>query len=374
MKKLLFQSFLTQFEYEEIDNYPNDEIYYLGQDAFMKKIKGIKNTKYNNCYDLSNGKYRIVIDDHIHYRYKILKLLGSGTFSDCYKVLDYKTNTEVAMKIIKNKPKFNRAAKIEIEILNEISKYDTDDCVIKMFDNFVFRNHIIIIFELQKSNLYQIMKKYNFVGFELNVTREIAIDILRTLKLFKNMNIIHADLKPENIVLRYQRDEIKDGVFSVSKVIDVGSAIYKENISATYIQSRYYRSPEVVLGCELGPEIDMWSLGTILVELDSGYPLFPARNETELLLMQIEMFGLFPNYMIQTAKQKRKFFTNMGTLLYNKDNKGIIRYPNTKNIKTKLISTDEHFIDFILKCLIFDPKKRLTVEDALNHPWILQNY
>ena len=64
----------------------------------------------------------------------------------------------------------------------------------------------------------------------------------------------------------------------------------------------------------------------------------------------------------------------MGTLLYNKDNKGIIRYPNTRNIKTKLISTDKHFIDFILKCLIFDPKKRLTVEDALNHPWVLQNY
>ena len=78
------------------------------------------------------------------------------------------------------------------------------------------------------------------------------------------------------------------------KVIDFGSSCYEDERMYTYVQSRFYRSPEVILGMEYTTAIDMWSLGCLLAELYSGYPLFPGENETEQLACIMELCGLPP--------------------------------------------------------------------------------
>lgn len=105
----------------------------------------------------------------------------------------------------------------------------------------------------------------------------------------------------ENVLLKHR------GSSSI-KVIDFGSSCYSHQRVYTYIQSRFYRSPEVILGLPYGPAIDMWSLGCILAELYTGYPLFPGENEVEQLACVMEVLGVPPEEVINNASRKRLFF------------------------------------------------------------------
>ena len=86
--------------------------------------------------------------------------------------------------------------------------------------------------------------------------------------------IIHCDLKPENILLR-------EPTKSAIEIIDLGSSCYTHEKIYTYIQSRFYRAPEIMLGIPYTTRIDMWSFGCILAELFKGYPIFPGESESE---------------------------------------------------------------------------------------------
>lgn len=105
----------------------------------------------------------------------------------------------------------------------------------------------------------------------------------------------------ENVLLKQR------GSSSI-KVIDFGSSCYSHQRVYTYIQSRFYRSPEVILGLPYGTPIDMWSLGCILAELYTGYPLFPGEDEIEQLACIMEVLGLPPEHIISHATRRRLFF------------------------------------------------------------------
>ncbi|RWS01318.1 dual specificity tyrosine-phosphorylation-regulated kinase 2-like protein [Dinothrombium tinctorium] len=105
----------------------------------------------------------------------------------------------------------------------------------------------------------------------------------------------------ENILLRH-----KGG--SSIKVIDFGSSCFAHQRVYTYIQSRFYRAPEVVLGLPYGPAIDIWSLGCILAELYTGYPLFPGENEADQLSCIMEILGTPPSSVLESATRRRLFF------------------------------------------------------------------
>ena len=137
-------------------------------------------------------------------------------------------------------------------------------------------------------NLYEFIKNNNFQGVSLGLIRRFAIQILASLRSMRKLRIIHCDLKPENILLKQSN---KSGI----KVIDLGSSCFVDERVYTYIQSRFYRSPEVILGLPYGTPIDMWSFGCILAELYTGYPIFPGENEQEQLLCIMEICGRPPS-------------------------------------------------------------------------------
>ena len=145
-----------------------------------------------------------------------------------------------------------------------------------MINTFVFRNHQCLVFEMLSYNLYELLKNTRFKGVSLNLIRKFSRQILKSLKFLATpeVDIIHCDLKPENILLRHPRR-------SAVKLIDFGSSCLSTKRTYTYIQSRFYRSPEVLLGIQYDQKIDIWSLGCVLVEMHTGEPLFGGSDQAD---------------------------------------------------------------------------------------------
>uniref|UniRef100_H2RU99 dual-specificity kinase n=1 Tax=Takifugu rubripes TaxID=31033 RepID=H2RU99_TAKRU len=358
-----FQDRLTRFEQEEITDY--SEIWFMGLSSH--KIAGSQGTPQNCGYDDEHGSYIRVLHDHIAYRFEVLEVIGKGSFGQVLKCLDHKNNELVAIKMIRNKKRFHHQALVELKILDVIKRKDKDNLhnVIHMKEYFYFRNHLCISFELLGVNLYELIKKNNFQGFSIALIRRFTHALLRCLQMLHREKIIHCDLKPENILLSQR------GPGNI-KVVDFGSSCYEQQRVYTYIQSRFYRSPEVILGHPYSMAIDMWSLGCILAELYTGYPLFPGESEVEQIACIMEVLGMPPNDFAQSASRRRLFFDSKGNPRNVTNSKGKKRIPNSNELSTALKTTDPLFLDFIKRCLTWDPTKRMTPNEGLQHEWILE--
>lgn len=373
----LYSYKLTPHEHREIFFYT--ELYFIGANAIKRMGVGTAN---NNDYDDEQGSYVFVPHDHIAYRYEMLKVIGKGSFGQVIKVYDHKTQQYVALKIVRNERRFHRQAQEEIRILQHLKKQDKDNNmnIIHMYEHFIFRNHMCITFELLSVNLYELIKKNHFQGFSIQLIRRFAYSILRCLEALYNNKIIHCDLKPENVLLKQQG---RSGI----KVIDFGSSCFEHQRVYTYIQSRFYRAPEVILGASYGLPIDMWSLGCILAELATGYPLLPGENEFDQLSCIVELLGMPPQKLIDVSKRAKTFFNSKGYPRYcctkvlsdgsvliegGRTARGKLRGPpGSKDLAASLKGCDDEcFVDFIKKCLDWDPNTRLTPYAALRHSWL----
>ena len=300
------------------------------------------------------------------------------------KCFDYKIGEYVALKIVRNEKRFHDQALEEIRILeylNNQEKQDSLNCL-TMFESFTFRNHICLTFELLSKSLFQLNKKNNYNGFSIQLVKKFTHSILKFLHLLNKNKIIHCDLKPENILLKQPG---RSGI----KVIDYGLCCFEQERIYTYIQSRFYRAPEVILGAQYGMPIDMWSLGCIIVELLTGYPLFPGEDEADQLACIIELLGMPPPKILQESERTRNFFSLKGyprycslvtypngthTLHPGFSKRGKVRgLPGSKSWSNILNGFDDPlFLDFITRCLDWDPETRMTPAQALRHPWLTQ--
>ena len=188
------------------------------------------------------------------------------------------------------------------------------------------------------------------------------------------------------------------------RLIDFGSACFEDSTLFTYIQSRHYRAPEVILGLPYSCAIDMWSLGCIAVELFYGIPLFPGENEYNQLLKIIKVLGYPPDEMLARAANTSKFFVwerlnsdAFGFRLKTRDeyerdentvleqNREYFNYSSLRDfclhVQFRVSSKDEprklelrnSFYDFLTRTLVWDPEKRLRPDQALLHPFITQD-
>lgn len=256
-------------------------------------------------------------------------------------------------------------------------------------DYFYFKEHLFLVCELLRDNLYEYSKynRQNDSELYFNVARlqKITHQLLTALHFVHSLGIIHCDLKPENILIKsYSRVEVK--------LIDFGSSCFTTDQLCSYVQSRTYRAPEVrflfiliilqvILGLPYDQRIDMWSIGCILVELFTGHVLFANTSIQRMLAKVIGICGELDRDMLQKGRYTRKFFTPNSFQLYERNRqqkKGQpIAYflkPKRSALKHRLHTNDAEFFDFIAKCLQTNPANRMTSADALKHAWLSKNY
>ncbi|CAL8283023.1 unnamed protein product [Boreogadus saida] len=269
----VFRKHLTPFEQREILQYK--EVWYLGLTA--EKIQ--QKCPLSHGYDDRKGHYKMVIKDHIAYRYEVLELMGEGTFGRVLKCRDHKTQQLVAMKVIVNDQRFKDEAKAEVEILELLQKNDEDGVanVVHMKEYFQFRDHLCITFDLMGKTLLEVLRQREYRGLGTSRVRSHAISLVQSLQFLSRTGIIHCDLKPENIL-------VSEGDPAVTKVADFGSSLREHHNTAPVAQTMAYMSPEVILTKVFTKAIDMWSLGCILAELKTGQLLFNVLDEYELVL------------------------------------------------------------------------------------------
>lgn len=351
------EDLLHEFEKKEIVNYK--DIYYIRQEktedrSFPSKIPNF---------------FPFVQNDHIAYRYQQLELMGKGAFGSVIKCIDHKNGRRVAVKLIRDQLKYKDQTRLERDILKTMQGCSR---VVRFLKSFTFRGFFCIVTELLYKDCYTILRRQRYFGFGLLTLQMIAKQLAEAISFAHKNNIIHCDIKPENVMFTNKRK------ISV-KLVDYGCSCYEDNTIFSYIQSRYFRAPEVALGLQYGTEIDVWSYACVLVELFTGKPLFPAASERELIGMFVSYFGSPPSELINGKKRAEKFFDHQGNL---KDNDQIS--PSSRQIddlfNSKINDDDDEsneskaikqLCDLVKKCFCWLPKERIKMEDILNHPFII---
>ncbi|XP_024378125.1 uncharacterized protein [Physcomitrium patens] len=356
---------LNEFEQREI--LPYSQIYYLGLES--DKIQ--PSTTLGTCnfgYDDERGDYNVVNHDQLAYRYEVLGTLGKGSFGQVLKCSDHKYKVLRAIKMIRNKRRFHQQALTEVKILEHLRDKAKEESsstnIVTIYESFYFRSHLCITFSLHDISLYELIKRNNFQGINLVVIKSFASQLLQTLRYLRKLNVIHCDLKPENILLQHP-------AMSKIKVIDFGSSCFSHEKVYTYIQSRFYRSPEVILGLPYDTKVDIWSFGCILAELFSGYPLFPGENEVEQLACMMEVLGLPSSAVLENATRKKMFFDSNNCPRIVSNSWGKKHWPGTKDLATAIMCKDLMFVDFLESCLRWDKDARMTPDELMQHSWMI---
>ncbi|KAK6156135.1 hypothetical protein DH2020_010383 [Rehmannia glutinosa] len=322
-----------------------------------------------------NKELPIVLNSVIAGRYYVMEFLGSAAFSRVVQAHDLYSGMDVCLKIIKNDKDFFDQSLDEIKLLKFVNKHDPADerHILRLYDYFYHQEHLFIVTELLRANLYEFQKYNRESGgepyFTLHRLQVITRQCLEALSYLHDLGIIHCDLKPENILIKsYQRCEIK--------VIDLGSSCFQTDNLSLYLQSRSYRAPEVMLGLPYDQKIDLWSVGCILAELYSGEVLFPNEAIGMILARMIGMLGPIDMDMLHKGQETHKYFTKEYDLYYINEDTDQLAYiiPEESSLEHHLQISDSIFLDF-LKCLLeINPKRRPTAREALKHPWLSHSY
>jgi dual specificity tyrosine-phosphorylation-regulated kinase 2/3/4 len=238
--------------------------------------------------------------------------------------------------------------------------------IIKYVDSFTFRGFFCIVMELLSLDVYTVLKAQSYSAFSMSLIHSVATETVEAIEFIHSRGIVHCDIKPENILFT---DKTRTHV----KVIDYGCSCYVGKIQYSYVQSRYYRAPEVVLGLEYGPEIDIWSLACVLVEMRTGRPLFPANNEQELIHMIVRLRGLPPLSFLRAAPRADHYFDETGQLRQKSEGTGKVLRPGSLSLRDATKVKDAAFLDLIDGCLKWVPAERLTAHQFMNHSWIKQD-
>uniref|UniRef100_A0A671RC82 non-specific serine/threonine protein kinase n=1 Tax=Sinocyclocheilus anshuiensis TaxID=1608454 RepID=A0A671RC82_9TELE len=354
-------------------------------------------TKSSNSH--SEGDYQLVQHEilcSVSNSYEVLEFLGRGTFGQVAKCWKRGTNEIVAIKILKNHPSYARQGQIEVSILSRLSTENADEFnFVRSYECFQHKNHTCLVFEMLEQNLYDFLKHSKFSPLLLKCIRPVLQQVATALMKLKSLGLIHADLKPENIMLV---DPIRQP-YRV-KVIDFGSASHvSKALCSTYLQSRYYRAPEIILGLPFCEAIDMWSLGCVIAELFLGWPLYPGASEYDQIRYISQTQGLPAEYLLSAGTKTSRFFHRgpdssyplwrLKTPAEHEAEFGIRSKEARKYIfnclddmmqvnMTNLEGTDilaekadrREFIDLLKKMLTLDADKRITPTKTLNHPFV----
>ncbi|CAK7270346.1 U4/U6 small nuclear ribonucleoprotein prp4 [Sporothrix epigloea] len=337
------------------------------------------------------GYYKIRRGEVLDDRYQIQSSLGKGMFSGVARAWDITTpeRREVAIKIMRNNDALRKGGYTEIAILRKLNESDPENRkhIVRFERSFEFRGHLCMAFENLSMNLREVLKKFgNNVGINLQGVRVYAYQIFVALAHMRRCSIIHADLKPDNILVNGNR--------STLKICDLGTAIDRSDAATAHMQitpylvSRFYRAPEIVLGMPYDYAVDMWSIGCTLYELYTGKILFTGESNNQMLRAIMEIRGKMSAKLYRRGELWRMHFDDNGGFLSQEHDKfqgkttikTIPVIKPTRDLRTRLLAASVgmsdaesrdlgQFHDLLDRCLNLNPDKRILPSDALKHPF-----
>ncbi|XP_039963540.1 uncharacterized protein LOC120776707 isoform X1 [Bactrocera tryoni] len=326
--------------------------------------------------------------DILLHRYKIMATLGEGTFGRVVKVKDMERDFCMALKIIKNVEKYREAAKLEINALEKIAQKDPhcEHLCVKMIDWFDYHGHMCIVFEMLGLSVFDFLRENNYEPYPLEQVRHMAYQLCYSVKFLHDNRLTHTDLKPENILFvdseytTHYNHKINREVRRVKntdvRLIDFGSATFDHEHHSTIVSTRHYRAPEVILELGWSQPCDVWSIGCILFELYLGITLFQTHDNREHLAMMERILGQIPYRMARNhchySKTKTKYFYHGKLDWDEKSSAGRYVRDHCKPLfRYQMSDTEDHceLFDLIKKMLEYEPSQRVTLGDALRHPF-----
>lgn len=297
------------------------------------------------------------VSDH----YQILEVVGEGAYGIVCSAIHKPTNQKVAIKKIEP---FERTM-LCLRTLRELKllKHFNHENIISILAlqrpvSYDLFNEIYLIQELMETDLHRVIRTQKLSDDHIQY---FIYQTLRALKCLHSANVLHRDLKPSNLLLNSNCD-LKVADFGLAR--SIASTEDNFGFMTEYVATRWYRAPEIMLTFqEYTTAIDVWSVGCILAEMLTGRPLFPGRDYHNQLWLIMEVLGT-PNmedYYNIKLKRAREYIRS---LPFCKKIPFQNLFSNINNNINPLA------IDLLEKLLIFNPSKRITVDDALKHPYL----
>ncbi|KAL4570959.1 hypothetical protein LXL04_017708 [Taraxacum kok-saghyz] len=281
--------------------------------------------------------------------------VGRGAYGIVCCAKDSETKEDVAIKKIGNAFDNSIDAKRTLREIKLLCHMDHEN-IIKIKD--IIRppdkqkfNDVYIVYELMDTDLHQIIRSSQSLTDDH--CQYFLYQLLRGLKYVHSANVLHRDLKPSNLLLNANCD---------LKICDFGLArtTSETDFMTEYVVTRWYRAPELLLNCsEYTTAIDIWSVGCILMEIALREPLFPGKDYVQQLVLITELLGSPDD-------------SDLGFLRSENAKKYVKQLPHvpSKTFEKKYPNVSPLVMDLAEKMLVFDPSKRISVEEALNHPFL----
>jgi len=242
--------------------------------------------------------------------------------------------------------------------LQELSDHEN---IITLKDVFKAENDrdIYLVFVFMETDLHAVIRANILEDVH---KRYVVYQLLKAMKYMHTGNVLHRDMKPSNVLLNSEC-KVKVADFGLARSIELSDEKGKQPpVLTDYVATRWYRAPEILLGStKYTKGVDMWSIGCILGELLGGKPLFPGTSTMNQLDRIIEVVG-FPSKEDIEAIGSSFAATMIGSLPMS----------TAKNVRTLFPSAPDDSLDLLIKLLQFNPSKRITAEEALEHPYVAQ--
>ncbi|XP_055334548.1 serine/threonine-protein kinase PRP4 homolog [Paramacrobiotus metropolitanus] len=345
-----------------------------------------ENSTLADNWDDAEGYYRVRVGELLDGRYQVFGYTGQGVFSNVVRARDTARgkDDQVAIKIIRNNEIMHKTGLRELEFLRKLNDADREDKfhIMRLHRSFFHKKHLCLVCEPLNMNLREVLKKFGRnVGLHVKAVRSYSQQLILALKMLKRCNILHADIKPDNILVNESK--------LVVKLCDYGSASYAHECEITpYLVSRFYRAPEIILGCPYDFGIDMWSTATTIFELYTGRILFPGKSNNQMLKLMMDVKGKIPNRVIRKGTLREAHFDSNGNFLYadldlvtqKEKIRVVTNIQPTIDLLKELVGSQHlpedqykkvsQLRDLLDKMLGLDPLKRISLSDALSHPFI----
>ncbi|KAI0344076.1 Pkinase-domain-containing protein [Trametopsis cervina] len=286
--------------------------------------------------------------------YVQLEKLGEGTYATVYKGRSRTTNEIVALKEIHLDAEEGTPSTAirEISLMKELKHVN----IVRLYDVIHTETKLVLIFEYCERDLKKYMDAHGDRGaLEPNTVRSFMYQLLKGTAFCHENRVLHRDLKPQNLLIN-RKGELKLGDFGLARAFGV-----PVNTFSNEVVTLWYRAPDVLLGSRTySTSIDVWSCGCIFSEMISGVPLFRGRDNQDQLLHIMRIIGTPSEAVI------RKITSEAGDTTAVQ--KQFPRYPKIP-FSQILPKASPQALDLLERLLQFDPHKRISAAEALNHPY-----